>query len=234
MSGPMSISAADEERVVGELARELDALAADSAIVLAAGFVDRIMAVVALEPLPQPARAFRAAVLAGRLRSAVAAVGDAGRVVLGGSAPARVRAQAFALVLVVAIASLAVAGGAAVGAIDLLNGNQAPVPGPTTPLPSDATPTTCPSLSSEPGVAPQASPPPSPTSEATETPEPSRTPGATEHPGTTLRPTTTDDHGDGSGEGGSGSGSDSGDGGHTPSPTVNETDAPASSGGDDG
>ena len=67
MSGPMSISAADEERVVGELARELDALAADSAIVLAAGFVDRIMAVVALEPLPQPARAFRAAVLAGRL-----------------------------------------------------------------------------------------------------------------------------------------------------------------------
>jgi len=50
----------------------------------------------------------------------------AGRVVLGGSAPARVRAQAFALVVVVAIASLAVAGGAAVGAIDLLNGGLYP------------------------------------------------------------------------------------------------------------
>src|SRR5207253_791365 len=186
------------------------------------------------EPLPQPARAFAAALLGGRLRAAATSVADSWRVVVGRSAPAVVRAQAFALVLVVAIASLAVAGGVAVGASDLLNGNQPPLPGPSTHLPSNAAPTASRSPSSEPVSAPARSAPPSPTNQASETPERSHAPVATVNPRETQPPAATDDHSDESGGGGSDDGGGSGATGHSPSPTVTETDNPAPSGGGDG
>jgi len=228
-----TIHGVDEERVAGELARELDELAVGSAFVAAGGFVDRVMAAIAAEPLPQPARAFAAALLGGRLRAAAASVADSWRVVVGGSAPRVVRAQAFALVLVVAIASLAVASGVAVGASDLL-GNQPQLPAPTTHVPSNAAPIASPSPSAEPISAPERSTPPSPTTQATETPQRSQEPVATERPRTTERPAATGEQGDGSGGGGSGEGGDSGDGSHSPSPAVTETDDPAASAGGDG
>ncbi len=84
------------------MARELEALAAASHVKPAAGFADRVMNAVASEPLPQPARAFGAAVGARRLGAALASIGDAWRVVVSGPTPLAVRAQALALVLVVA------------------------------------------------------------------------------------------------------------------------------------
>ena len=109
------------------------------------GFADRVMAAVAHEPLPQPVRAFGAALVAGRLGAALRSIGDAWRVGTGGSTPLWLRAQALALVLVVAIGSLAVAGGATVGAIDLLSANQSPGPSPTAPCPANRSPSEAPS-----------------------------------------------------------------------------------------
>jgi uncharacterized membrane protein YgcG len=224
MSGPMPLHPADEDRVVADMTRELDGLAMDSSIQPPAGFADRVMAAVAAEPLPQPVRAFGVALLGGRMRAAVASIGDAWRVTVGGSTPLAVRGQAVALVLVVAIGSIAIAGGAAVGAIDLLNGTQGPPPSFTAPVPSFPAPSPSPSPSSSIEASP------SPDALPTETPEPAETPR------TTPSPTGTDDHGgggsgsdsgSGSGSGGSsGSGSDSGSGSgdRTPTPTAGGTD----------
>jgi hypothetical protein len=230
----MPIHPGDEERIATTMSRDLQDLAAESAIRPPVGFVDRVMAAVAVEPLPQPARAFGVALLGGRFRAAAASLGDAVRVVVGGSTPVAVRGQALALVLVVAIGLIAIAGGATVGAIDLLSANHTPAPSPTTPLPSEPQPSPSPSLS------PSLTPEPSSTSEATETPEPTEptdTPEATQRPGGGgLQPTPTDDHGgggddgEGSGHDGSstdsGSSSDSGSSGdtHTETPQPTETD----------
>ena len=228
MSGRPPIHPDNEERLATDMSRELEALAAESAIRPPVGFVDRVMAAVAAEPLPQPARAFGLALLAGRLRAAGAAFGDSLRVVVGGSTPLAVRAQALGLVLVVAIGSIAVAGGAAVGAFDLLTANPPPPPGPTTQIPSEllSSPMPTPSPSATHDERPYASP----TSEPTETPKSIETPGATERPRTdTPRPTESDDHGDGSGGGDSGSGGSGSDGSggggdQTPTPVPTESD----------
>jgi len=230
----MPIHPDDEERIASTMSRDLEGLAAESAIRPPTGFVDRVMAAVAAEPLPQPARAFGVALLGGRFRAAAATVGDAVRVVVGGSTPVAVRAQALALVLVLAIGSIAIAGGAAVGAIDLLSANQTPAPSQTTPLPSE------PQSSPSPTPSPSFTPEPSSTPEMTETPEPTEpteTPEATQRPGGGgLQPTPTDDHGGGGDDGedsghdgsssGSGSSSDSSSGSdsHTETPQPTETD----------
>ena len=189
------------------------------------------MAAVAAEPLPQPARAFGVALFAGRFRAAAASVGDAIRVIAGGSTPLAVRAQALALVLVLAIGSIAVVGGAAVGAIDLLTLNEVPTPSPMTPAPTELQPS--PQLSPSPSLTPE----PSPTPDVTETPEPTETPEATQRAGGGApQATPTDDRGDGGGDGGggddsshdgssSGSGSsDSGSGGDTQTQTPEPTE----------
>lgn len=222
MSGRQPIHKDDEERVAEEMSRELEALAADSGIQSPVGFADRVMAAVAQEPLPQPARAFGIALGGRHLRAAVAAVGDAWRVVVRGSTPLGVRAQALALALVVTIGSLAVAGGAAVGAIDLLTANP-PTPSPTTPLPSELQPS--PSPSPTPSQVPEPLPVASGTPDAAETPELTETPGANQGPRTaTPSPTGTDDHGGGSGGGG-----------QAPSPTaIGTDDHGGGSGGGDG
>ena len=223
MNAGLPIHPDDEARAAAEMTRDLEGVAAVADIRPPVGFVDRVMAAVAFEPLPQPARAFRVALLGGRLRPAVASLGDAWRVLGGGSRPLIVRAQALALVLVVTIGSLAIAGGATVGAIDLLSAIAPVLPPPTTPVPAEptASPSPTPSPSSTPDTPPDASPDASPTPVATETtrPTPTETPALTERPRTaTPRPTATDDNGGGSG----GSGEDGGD--HTPTPGPTESD----------
>ena len=230
MSTGLPIHPNDEERVAAEMTRDLVGVAAEIDIRPPAGFADRVMAAIAAEPLPQPARAFGVALLGGRLRPAIASVGDAWRVVGGGPTPLVVRAQALALVLVVTIGSLAIAGGATVGAIDLLSAIAPVTPPPTTPAPTGPVTSPLPSASpsSTPDPARYASPDASPTPEATETaePTPTETPATTERPRTaTPRPTPTDDHGGGSGDGeGGGSGSGSDGSNQTPTPTPTETD----------
>jgi hypothetical protein len=230
VSAGLPIHPNDEERVAAEMTRDLVGVAAAIDIRPPAGFADRVMAAIAAEPLPQPARAFRVALLGGRLRPAMASLGDAWRVAGGGSTPLVVRAQALALVLVVTIGSLAIAGGATVGAIDLLSAIAPVAPPPTTPVPNEPIASHLPSPSSSwtPDPSPDASSDASPTPEATETaePTPTETPATTERPRTaTPRPTPTDDHGGGSGDGdGGGSGSGSDGSNQTPTPTPTETD----------
>lgn len=236
MTGPQRpIHVDDEEWVAAEMGRELDELAGRSGIVPPAGFTDSVMAAIRQEPLPQPARAFGAALAGRRLGAAIASVADAWRVVIGGSTPLAVRAQALALVLVVTVGSLAVAGGAAVGAIDLLNATQAPHPSPTTPLPNELQSSPSPSPSPSPSASPMTSDEPSteavPTADGSETPEGTDSQHGTGNPGATHptetntpSPTASDDHGGGDktprptesdDHGGGGSG-----GGETPEPTA--------------
>jgi uncharacterized membrane protein YgcG len=243
VSGRISFHADDEERLVAEMSLDLERLAAEGGAVVPIGFVDRVMVAIVGEPLPQPARAFGVALLGGHLRAAAAAAGDAWRVVIGGATPFAVRAQALALVLVLTIGSLAVAGGAAVGAVDLLNAMQPPAPPPTSPLPSDlASPSTSPS--------PSTTADPSATSE-TQTPERTPSPSGTNGPRLPT-PTATDDHGGGSGSGsggggssGGGSGGSGGSGGGsggsgggqgtpTPTPTPEPTESDHHHGGEEG
>jgi uncharacterized membrane protein YgcG len=211
VTGRRPVHVDDEERVATEMGRELEDVAAQSGVTPPAGFADRVMTAIAHEPLPQPARAFGAALAGRRLGAALASIGDAWRVVVGRSTPLSVRAQALALVLVVTVGSLAVVGGATVGAISLLNASQPPHPSPTAPQPSQ--PPTSPSPSPSPSIT--VAPPTEsvPSQDATETPEGTDGPGATQRTETgTSRPTATEDHGGGSG------------GGQTPSPTATGTD----------
>jgi hypothetical protein len=230
VSAGLPIHPDDEERAAAEMSRDLAGVAAEIDIRPPAGFADRVMAAIAAEPLPQPARAFGVALLGGRLRPANASLGDAWRVVGGGPTPLVVRAQALALVLAVTIGSLAIAGGATVGAIDLLSAIAPVTPPPTTPVPNELIPSPLPSPSSSwtPDPSPDASPDVSPTPEATETaePTPTETPATTERPRTaTPRPTPTDDRGGGSGDGEGGGGGSGSDGSNqTPTPTPTETD----------
>ena len=218
----------DDERIALLMGGELDELAAQSMITPVADFTDRVMAAVVREPVPHPVRAFGSALAARRLGAVLASIRDAWRVALGGSTPMVFRAQALALALAVSIGSLALAGGATVGTIDLLNANQPPRPSSTVPQPSRLPASPIPSPS------PTARPP----TESTPTPEASETPEATANAGgsrltttATPGPTESDDHGGGSSGGvahpsptgtedGGGSGGDS----ETPSPTPTGTD----------
>jgi uncharacterized membrane protein YgcG len=227
MSGSMPLHPQDEERAAAEMARELETLTMTSSVVPSEGFGDRVMAAIASEPLPQPVRAFGIALLAGRLRAAGGAVRDAARLVTVPRVPVAVRAQAFALVLVVTAGSLLLAGGAAIGVGALFAGTP-PTPTPAIPSPSLPAPAATPSPTMPPEASPSETADPSETVEPSETPEASDTPEPTDDH--TARPTATgtDDHGGGgSGEdsgsgsgssGSSGSGSGSG-GGETPQPT---------------
>ena len=107
----------DEERIAAEMARDLEALNVMSAAPVSEDFADRVMLAIADDPLPQPVRAFGLALLGGHVRSAFAAIGDSWRTIASTPAPLAVRVQALALVLVVVLGSLTLAGGAAVGAL---------------------------------------------------------------------------------------------------------------------
>jgi uncharacterized membrane protein YgcG len=152
------------------------------------GFVDRVMASIATEPLPAPAVAARRAIAERRPVGVLVALRDALRVVAAMRWPAFVRLQAAPLA---ALALLMVVGGTAlvgVGASRLLS---SPAPTPL-PLPSVApAPTSSPgpTVAPRPAVTPANSTAPTRTATPTETvappatdsPEPSNSgPAATE------------------------------------------------------
>lgn len=226
MTGGQFVHPSDEERIAADQARELEAMTMSitSAVKPSEGFADRVMEAIADEPLPQPVRAFGLALLGGHLRAAVSAVGDAWRTISSAPAPMVVRAQALALVLMVLVGSVALAGGATVGAFGLLNGTP-PTTRPSVPPPSLEIQSPSPSPLPAPEATPSETPQESSSAEPTDSPEATETPDATGTSGPTLRPrtatpTATDDHGGGGT--GSGSGSGGGDGGPTPSPTGTE------------
>jgi len=197
MTGRPPFDAADEDRIVADMTRELELMTSGTPVSPDEDFTSRIMAAIHEEPLPQPVRAFGLALVAGRLRAAGSAVADSWRVATTGFAPAAVRAQAFALVLVVVVGGVALAGGATIGAMDLLAQN-----GPVAPPPS-------PSLAPTPSPSPSDTPSPTTSTTPSDTAKPTAT---DDHGGQSPRPTATasEDHGGGPGSGGGGSGSGSG------------------------
>jgi len=217
----------DELAAETRLARDLEIVAGRSSAVPSAAFADRVMAAVAAEPVPAPARAAGSALRRGAIAAFVLSIRDAFRVTFGGGFPAMVRAQALALVLVVAALGAGTTYGAA-AALGLLGGPQPPsvIPSPVLPLRGeDASPSPSPSpspsvspeVSVSPGPAeseaaesesPEASGEPSESEEATASDDGSGDPSPTKRPSSTPKPTATptDDHG-------------GGDATHSPEPT---------------
>lgn len=175
-------------------ARDLEAYAEARTIVPSVGFEDRVMAVIATEPLPRPSAGVGFLAM---VRNAWAATFGPGR-------PLAVRAQGAALLLVVAVAVASVGSVVAVGASRLLGPQVTPPPTVASPSPSP-TPSTTPSISPSPSPTPSASP----TATEDRTAQPTGTDdhggaAATDDPGGGG-----DDHGGpGGGSGGSGGGSD--------------------------
>jgi hypothetical protein len=171
------------------MARELEASRGGDAIAPSAGFTDRVMSAVALEPPPRPAgflAAFRArpglAGLTASVREAWAVVGA------GPGLPMRARGLALTYVFAVAVIGASLTGVAAygaAGALGLLDGDASPSPSvqestpPSTPTPPALTPTP------EPLVSPSPTPEPTKSLEPAESPEPD---GSNE-------PEESDDHG---------------------------------------
>jgi uncharacterized membrane protein YgcG len=186
MSGPRRFHPAEidlesDELTAGllETARDLEAYAATGMAAPTVGFEDRVMVAIADEPMPRPARGL----------GFLATVREAWAVAFGAGRPLAMRAQALALLLILAVAVGSVGSVAVVGASRLLG----PAVPPTTPSPAPS-----PSLLPSPVTPSPVTPSPSPSSSPTATPRPS--------PTETDEPSGTDDHG---GSGGSGSGSDS-------------------------
>ncbi len=190
------------------VARDLEALAGAATVSTAgmsADFIDRVMASVDAEPVPAPARVAGLALRRGAFGAFLASFGDAWRVATRSGFPAAVRAQAFALVLVVA-AFAAGSGVVAAGAVGLIRGDQGgPSPAPSLEAPS---PVVAPTPSVSPAVE-------SPSTEAPASPEPTPTDESpTAKPGKTGQPTATPDD-----NGGGGGGGDDHGGQRTPRPT---------------
>jgi len=152
-------------------ARDLEAFARSETSMPTTDFEDRVMAAIANEPPP------RAVAVGGGVAGLLLAVRDAWRITWSSGRPLAVRAQAFALVLVAALAVGSVGSLATVGVARLLSPDASPAP-TIAPLPSPSVP---PSTRPSPSLAPSPS----------VTPSPSVSPSAS--------PTATDDDGGGSG-----------------------------------
>jgi hypothetical protein len=217
------------------VARELDALVAAPVPDPTPGFASRVMAAIATEPVPQPLTVFTAALVHGRLTGMLAALRDAWRVSTSAGRPAPVRAQAFALVLLVVLTVGSVAGmaGAAAGLFDSRPPDGSPFPtAPALVLPEPSTEPTdkvAPTPTADPSSPEATTPAPSrkPTVTARPTTRATQRPTATPRRTATPEPTGTDDSGGGHG----------GDDGESPSPSDspsadNSGPGSATSGGD--
>ena len=224
----------DELAAETRVARDLEALggvAAGSTAGMSTDFVDRVMAAVDAEPVAAPVRVAGEALRRGAFGAFLASFADAWRVATRSGFPAVVRAQALALVVVVA-AVAAGSGAVAAGAVGLIRGDQgraSPPPSLEAPTPVvQPSPSASPAVES-PSIEPPASPQPSPSDES-----PTGTPARTGQP--TASP---DDHGGG---GGGGGGGDDNGGQRTPRPTGGDdsghgggsNSGPGGGGGDDG
>lgn len=202
------------------IARELEAIAARTPVKATPGFVDRVMEAVAAEPAPAPARLAVRSLRRGSLGGFLASIRDAWRVSVSPRFPMAARAQAMALVLV--IAGLAAGSSmAAAGALGLLDGDH---PGPSVEQVSQPIPDASELESSPPETTDESASP-----ESSESPEPSESTGVeTPEPGDSAEPAETEDQG-GSGGGRATATPESGDnhdGGasRTPSPTETPDD----------
>ena len=194
-----------------EMARALERFAARTSVPASPEFTDRVMALIAKEPTPAPARVAGSALRHGAIGGFLVALGDAWRVVTGPGFPIAARAQAASLVLAVAVA-VGGSGLVAAGAAGLLDPNEAS-PSPTvSPAPTpffSPSPSTSPTPSAAPSEDPSASPSSSPEeTESSEDPSasPSSSPEETESPdssdgsdggGESATPGSTDDTGGG-------------------------------------
>jgi hypothetical protein len=168
-------------------ARDLEEFARAESVMPTVGFEDRVMAAVAAEAPPRPV------IAGGRLAGFATAVRDSWRIAFSGGRPAAVRAQAFALVLLVIVATGSVGTLAVAGVARLLADGPTPSPtiddrpSPSIAPPATSSPTPAPTLtpSPSPSPAPTLTPSPSPSPSA----EPSETPEATGGSGGTARPT---------------------------------------------
>ena len=208
MTGPRRFDPAEidfetDELTAGllETARDLEAYAATGMAAPTVGFEDRVMAAIATEPMPRPTRGL----------GFLASIREAWAVAFGAGRPLAMRAQALALLLLMAVAVGSVGSVAMVGASRLL--------GPVNPPPTIPSPAPSPLPSPPVGPTPSPLPSVSPTPSAT-TPRPS--------PTETVEPSGTDDSGGSSGSGrgpGSGSsGSDSGSGDDSSGPESGSSD----------
>jgi hypothetical protein len=226
------------EDIAGDLgaARELEDLAARSVATPVVGFADRVMDAIAAEPSPVPARVAGRAIRRGALGAFLVAVRDAWRVSTGPGFPMAVRAQALALVLVVAGVAAGSAAATA-GALGLFDASP-PRPAPSIEQPSLVGPR--PEGSAEPTESE-----PIETPEASESEEPSETTEVESQEAATEHPEGTDDHGgtsggsggegpDGTSGGTSGGDDHGGTGGGTATPRPIATDDSHDGGEDDG
>jgi uncharacterized membrane protein YgcG len=183
------VTEAGQDDLVGDVrtARDLEALAGATRVAPTPDFVDRVMVAVAAEPGPAPVRAARIALRRGALGGLAAAVADAWRVMTRPGFPMAVRAQAFALVLLVAglFAGSGLATAGAIGLLDRDDGGPSPIPSVVAPSPLTGEPslsTEAPSEPAEDSTAPQSEEPsesPEPSDDATSGPKGSHEPGDT-------------------------------------------------------
>ncbi len=206
MSGPSGRFDPSELRLPGEpdpsaaeqadallAARELEALVAGATVRPTDGFEDRVMAAIATEPVPRLAVRPGSAVRGGIVASFLMTLRDAWGVATAGGRPIAVRAQALALILLVIVATTALAGVGAATVGSLLDRGRSPAPS-VAPAPTVEPMPTGPSTSI--GPMPSDSAEPSESGGASETPEASETiepteaaPTATARPARTPQPT---------------------------------------------
>lgn len=180
----------DELAAETRLARELEGAAARVSVRPSPDFTDRVMAAVALEPAAAPVLAARVALRHGAFGAFLASIRDAWRVTVSPAFPMAMRAQAMAMVLLVA-GLVAGTGVAAAGAFGLLDGDRSspsietPEPSVQATVPPTAEPTESPA-----SMEPSTSPEPSPSIED-ESAEPtgSTEPAGTDEPDSTASPT---------------------------------------------
>ncbi len=182
------VSALRPDELIAEtrLARDLEGVAARGSVRPSADFSDRVMAAVAREPAAAPVRAAGTALRHGAFVAFLASIRDAWRVTVSPAFPMAMRAQAMALVLVVAGVA-AGSGAVTAGALGLLDGDRStPTPPVEAPTPM-IEPTLLPTMTSQsPEPSDSVSPSPSMEDESGEpsgSPEPSQSPDTeTGHP----------------------------------------------------
>jgi len=169
------------------MARELEASRGGDAIAPSAGFTDRVMNAIALEPLPRPAGFLAALRARPGLAGLTASVREAWAVVgAGPGLPMRARGLALAYVFAVAVIGTSLTGVAAYGAagvLGLLDGDASPTP--------SVQESTAPSTPPAPTRTPEPTVSPSPTPEPTESVEPTES----SEPDGSNEPEESDDHG---------------------------------------
>ena len=226
-------------------ARELEQALSSEGVHPSAGFADRVMAAVAMEPAPRPTGFLAPLRARHSLAGVVASVQAAWSVATGGAGrPARARGVAMAYVLAVLLIGASLTGVAAfgtAGALHLITPDRTPEPSIHTPGPSESPDAS--SEATEPGESsePSGSAEPSESHDANESAEPSgsdhpedsanpdstRSPGASDdHGDATSSPKASDDHGGSSSPSPSGS-DDSGGSGSTQSPKPSDTPKPS-------